>query len=130
MKYEIRSAPQPVKLEGRTLSGYAIVWNALSHDLGGFRERFLPGSVTEAVSSGQMEAWAHHDHTKPLGSQAGGSLRLKEDATGLAYDLDLPDTSYANDLKALMSGGRKDIGGTSFGFMVDGENGQNWKREN
>jgi HK97 family phage prohead protease len=126
-KIEIRAATQPIRLEGRTLYGTAVPYNSNSLDIGGFQERFLPGSVTDTIKSGLIEAWTYHDRTKPLGSQAGGSLRLKEDETGLHYEIDLPDTSYANDLRAMMSDGRKDIGGTSFGFFPEKDN---WKREN
>jgi phage head maturation protease len=117
MKYEIRGAASAgtVRLEGRTLHGTAIPYNSDSLDLGGFIERFAPGSVTEAIAGGQIEAWTYHDRTKPLGSQAAGTL---------------PDTSYANDLRAMMSrpNGKSDIGGTSFGF-APAPDGQQWKRE-
>jgi HK97 family phage prohead protease len=127
---ELRAAGvSPVRLEGRTLYGTAIPYKSDSHDLGGFVERFMPGSVTDTIKSGRIEAWTYHDRTKPLASQAGGSLRLFDRTHGLDYELDLPDTTYANDLRALMSGGRKDIGGTSFGFWPTPD-GQRWQREN
>jgi HK97 family phage prohead protease len=132
MKYEIRGAASAgtVRLEGRTLHGTAIPYNSDSLDLGGFIERFAPGSVTEAIAGGQIEAWTYHDRTKPLGSQAAGTLRLTDTPQGLLYECDLPDTSYANDLRAMMSrpNGKSDIGGTSFGF-APAPDGQQWKRE-
>lgn len=45
-----------------------------------------------------------------------GSLRLSQDATGLHFDLDLPDTTEGRDLLALAE--RGDLGGMSFGFTV------------
>lgn len=129
MNFEIRSQSSPIRIEGRKLYGTAIPYNSDSHDLGGFTERFMPGSVAETIKSGQIEICLYHDRTMPLGSQAGGSLKLIDSPTGLNYECDLPDTSYANDFRAMMTGGRKDIGGTSFGFRPT-EDGQTWKREN
>jgi HK97 family phage prohead protease len=128
MSIELRAATSSVKLEGRTLYGTAIPYNSDSHDLGGFVERFLPGSVSDTIKSGLIEAWTYHDRTKPLGSQAGGTLRLFDRPNSLDYECDLPDTSYANDLRAMLTG-RKDVAGTSFGFMPTSA-GQIWKREN
>lgn len=132
MKFELRAAAgnEAIKIVGRTLYGTAIPYNRDSLDLGGFVERFAPGSVADTIKSGQIEAWTYHDRTKPLGSQAGGTLRLIDTPTGLNYECDLPDTSYANDLRALMTreNGKSDIGGTSFGF-APASDGQQWKRE-
>ena len=132
MQIEIRrsqTAATPT-VKGRTMTGHAIVYNALFLDLGGFQERFLPGSVSDTIKSGQIELWAHHDRTKPLASQASGTLRLREDAIGLAYDADLPeDNTDADNLISLMNRDRPVIGGTSFGFRINGADGQRWKRE-
>lgn len=116
------------KLEGRTLKGYAIVYNSLSRDLGGFVERFMPGSITETIRSGTIEAWLYHDSSLPIGSQAAGTLRLWEDAKGMPYELDLPDTTYANDFAVLAQ--RGDVGGTSFGFRPVPNGGERWLRAN
>ncbi len=51
-----------------------------------------------------------------LGRTRSGSLRLTEDARGLAFDLDLPDTQAGRDVLALAE--RGDVGGMSFGFTV------------
>ena len=130
MKYELRQQNNtaPVSVEGKTLSGYAIVWNSDSRDLGGFTERFLPGSVTESVRSNTITAVAHHDDSMPLGAQHDGTLRLREDAKGLSYEIDLPDASYARDLASLMTEQRKTIGGTSFSFSTP-PGGDVWKRQ-
>jgi hypothetical protein len=128
MMFQIRGLPsvQQVKLEGNTISGVAIPYNSRSLELGGFVEEFAPGAVTEAVASGQLEAWAYHDQTKPLGSQAGGSLRFSDTATGLNYELDIPDTTDGQNMRALMTPPRNDIQGTSFGFRATDEK---WSRD-
>jgi HK97 family phage prohead protease len=41
-----------------------------------------------------------HDHTKSLARRSNGSLRIKEDAVGLAVEIDVPNTTWGNDLLA------------------------------
>lgn len=134
MKIEFRTiAAQPVKIEGRKLSGIAIPYNQNSLDLGGFVERFLPGSVSDTIKSGRIEVWAHHDRTKPVGSQASGSLRLWEENNGLHYENEMPEgNTDAENVASLLSntrGGKPIIGGTSFGFAIAGTDGQRWTQE-
>ena len=47
-------------------------------------------------------------------------MKLTEDAWGLRFEISLPDTTYANDLLALVK--RGDIRGMSFGFVAQVEN--------
>lgn len=111
---EIRAAAdgQPARL-----SGYAIVFDVLSCDLGGFREVIKPGSAKDSIESGRdIRALVDHDHTKILGRTSAATLKLGEGTKGVWCDIDLPNTSYANDL--LESVRRKDIRGMSFGFRV------------
>jgi HK97 family phage prohead protease len=126
MKLQLRSQiGATITSENNKLVGRAIVWNSLSQDLGGFKERFLPGSVTDSVRGGQIAALFNHDTSKPLATQTNGTLRLLEDSEGLQVEIDLPDTSYANDLRSLMK--RGDGTGMSFGFSpID----VNWVKEN
>lgn len=133
MTHEIRShAPlaEPLELDtekGKTLRGYAIVYNSLSRDLGGFKERFMPGSVSNTIKSGLLIAVQDHDDSKPLGSQEGGTLRTKETSKGLYVEIDLPDTSYVRDMEAMHKNG--DYKGLSFKF-APAQGGYVWKREN
>lgn len=99
------------------LVGYAAVFNSLSEDLGGFREIIRPGAFTRTLAgSGDPLALVQHMPHLVLGRRSASTLRLAEDARGLAFEVDPPDTSAARDL--LVSVGRGDVRGASFAFSV------------
>lgn len=84
---------------GSYLEGYAIVWDQLSEDLGGYRARIRRGAVEKAINSGaDVYALVDHDDHKPLANLSAGSLKLTADDKGLFAKVGpLPKTSYAND---------------------------------
>jgi len=99
------------------LVGYAVRFNTLSEDLGGFRERIMPGALTKTIQSGRdIRALVDHDHAKILGRTSAGTLELSVDEMGLRFQVTLPDTQYARDTQSLVE--RGDIRGMSFGFLV------------
>lgn len=101
----------------RSVSGYGIVYNSLSADLGGFKERILPGAASAAFAAGSdVRLLVDHNTEKMLGRTASGSLKLSDDATGVGFNCTVPDTSYGNDLLALLA--RGDVTKCSFGFIV------------
>lgn len=108
---QIRIAPDS---DGKKLIGLAIPYNSLSRDLGGFQERFMPGSVSDSVKGGNICAVLNHNLSQSLGTQQSGSLRLFDKADGLYVEIDVPDTSYARDAMALIK--RGDGTGMSCGF--------------
>ncbi|MEY5101201.1 MAG: Prophage pi2 protein 32 [Pseudomonadota bacterium] len=109
-----------------TIRGHAAVFDQLSEDLGGFREQIVPGAFTEAIQKDDVRALIDHLSHLILGRNAAGTLRLSEDAHGLAVEIDPPDTSYARDL--LVSMKRGDITQMSFGFTVR-PGGQDWAKD-
>lgn len=116
LEYRDAAGSDPSRLVG------LIPFNSLSADLGGFRERLAPGVFTRSLTSNaDVRALVNHDPALLLGRTASGTLRLAEEQRGLRVVLDLPNTSYAADLRELVR--RRDISGLSFGFKV-GENGQ------
>jgi HK97 family phage prohead protease len=96
--------------------GYAAVFNLLSDDLGGFQERIMPGAFTKTIREADVRAFWNHNPDFPLGRKKNGTLELSEDVTGLRYVIDLPDTSYARDLKINIKA--KTVDQSSFAFQI------------
>ena len=102
---------------GARIEGYAARFDALSEDLGGFRETIASGAFSRSLNGGKdvLALW-DHDSRQPLGRLSAGTLSLREDAQGLWFSIDAPDTTFGRD--ALVSVGRGDVTGASFGFRT------------
>lgn len=116
---ERRGAAGGLRATGRTLTGYAAVFNDETH-IGSFSERIAPGAFRDSLASGRdVLALLDHRADVLLGRTRSGTLKLTEDAKGLRFDLELPDTQAGRDLVALAE--RGDLGGMSFGFVAEDE---------
>jgi HK97 family phage prohead protease len=104
----------------RKVSGYAALFNSRSVDFGGWCEIIAPSAFTTTLQE-QPDVLALRDHDPSilLGRTKSGTLTLTVDATGLRFDLTLPDTTQARDLAESMS--RGDIDSCSFGFCTDND---------
>lgn len=111
-----RSAVLEVRAKGRRLEGYAALFGVRAN-IAGVEEEIRAGAFASAVTPGQdVLALVDHDPARLLARTRSGTLRLSQDTRGLAFDLDVPDTSEGRDVLALAE--RGDLGGMSFGFTV------------
>lgn len=114
---ERRSAPIELRAKGRRLEGYAALFGVRTRIADRFDEEIRQGAFTGSLRSGQdVLALVDHEPSRLLARTRSKTLRLSQDSTGLAFDLDLPDTSEGRDVLALAE--RGDLGGMSFGFTV------------
>jgi len=119
---EVRTIETEIKVEQRddkkpVISGYAIVFNKLSEDLGGFREQVAPGACTRAIKEDDIRAAFNHDPNFILGRNKSGTLQLAEDNKGIRFTIDpLPDTQWCRDLQVSID--RGDINQCSFKFST------------
>lgn len=107
---EFRAATE----SGTSIRGHASVFGQLAQVRGGF-ERIDPAAFDRALSEGHEVVLLANHEGLPLGSTAGGTLRLGTDRRGLTVDADLPDTTLGRDVAVLLA--RGDLRKMSFGFI-------------
>lgn len=113
--------------EERIIEGYAIVFNELSEDLGGFREMIMPEAVNEELinKSDIYYLYNHNDNSTPLArsNHGQGSLELTIDSKGLKYRFNCINSEFYELVK------RGDLDKSSFAFSLpkDGS-GEIWEK--
>jgi HK97 family phage prohead protease len=112
---ERRAAELEVRAKGRKLEGYAAVFDQRAR-ITDFDEVVARGAFTDSLKSSDKLALLDHDASKLLARTRNGSLKLAEDTRGLHFEIELPNTTLANDVLALAEAGS--LGGASFGFNV------------
>jgi uncharacterized protein len=104
---------------GRKLQGHAATFGNEAR-IGSFTETIRPGAFRASLLSGKDTlALVDHDPWRLLARTGSGTLRLSEDARGLAFEIDVPDTALGHDILTMAE--RRDLGGMSFGFHVKDE---------
>lgn len=116
---EKRGGELQIEVSDRLVSGYAVVFDTWSNDLG-FYEKILKGAITEdTIKRSDVICKLNHDDQKVLGrSKYGeGSLILEVDDKGLKYTFEAPRTQYGDELLEYLR--RGDITGSSFAFTIE-----------
>lgn len=114
---ERRLLREPVSLRaaddgGARIGGYALKFNKLSRNLGGWVEQIAPESLNKSAGDGWPNVMARYNHEVLLGSVMGGSLRLAVDGVGLDYEVDLLDDADSQRVRMLVE--RGDVARSSF----------------
>lgn len=116
-----------VRTEGKTLHGFACLYGAESRDLGGFTERIEPGAFTGALAADpDVLLTFNHSPDKVLARTRSGTLKLSDEARGLAFEAELGDGPTAQDVRDMVR--RGDLSGASFRFVV-APDGETWEGE-
>lgn len=104
-------------VEGNKLVGHASVFDVVTTKTEGMPEVITRSAFDDVLGRPDTDvvALVEHDPRWILGRQSAGTLRLRADDEGLAFEVDLPNTSYGNDVRELVS--RGDYTGASFGFV-------------
>jgi HK97 family phage prohead protease len=108
------------RADGRpTIKGYAVVYNRLSVDLGGFRERIMPGAFDAVLNRqrGRSDLVSYYNHNPDilLGRESSGTLKVWSDEKGVGFEVTPPATRA--DVLELVA--RSDVKGASFTFSVN-----------
>ena len=109
----------PILPESRTVSGYAIVFNSDSNDLGGFIERIDPNSLDGVVEKSDVLCLLNHNEDRGVlarSNKGEGSLTLEIDEIGLKYTFEAPNTALGDELLEGLR--RGDISTSSFAFTI------------
>lgn len=127
-KIERRWFPAEIRLienndEQPKFDGYSAVFNQLSPNLEGFREKIDPGTFAQSILEDDIRSLFNHDQNYVLGRNTNGTLTLTEDEHGLRAVNLLEDTYIDHYLIKKIK--RGDITGMSFGFVVP-EGGDKW----
>ena len=109
--------------ESRAVSGYAIIFNSESKDLGGFNEVIEPSALEGVLERSDVLCLLNHNEDKGVlarWNQGKGSLTLEVDERGLKYSFEAPNTALGDELLEGIK--RGDISTSSFAFKVGKDN--------
>ncbi len=106
-------------VEGKTITGYAALYNSWSKPLmgakGTFTERIAPGAFDASIAAG-ASLWFMHDSKQILANPKSGTLTLESDDQGLKYTATLGDSQRDAGVLDLVKRGV--VSEMSFGFHV------------
>lgn len=111
------------------IEGYAIVFNELSEDLGGFREIIEPDAIdNELINNSDIYyLFNHNSESIPLARSKNGegSLKLSIDNKGLKYSFNCLNSEFYGIVQ------RGDLDKSSFAFSLSSDgSGEKWEKSN
>lgn len=104
--------------ESRTISGYGVVFDKWSRNLGWFREK-INRNAFDDVDFSEVVATFNHNFDNILARVDSDTLKLSVDDTGVKYTFEAPNTTVGNDLLENVRNGN--VKGSSFMFTVEEE---------
>lgn len=127
---ETRQLNEQIESNDRTVSGYAVVFDSPSKNIG-WIETIKRGAITEeTIAQSDVLAKFNHDDGKVLArsKNGNGSLKLELDEHGLKYSFEAPNTALGDELLEYLK--RGDINASSFCFTVSrDEDAEKWWKE-
>lgn len=105
--------------ESREVTGYAIVFQSESNDLGGFTEIINRNALDGVLEKSDVFCLLNHDNSRGVlarSNKGTGSLELSIDDKGLKYRFEAPKTALGDELLEGLR--RGDISASSFAFTV------------
>lgn len=125
---EVRFEKREGQEGGGSISGYAAMFNRetqIGSGPWGFIEVIEPGAFDDVLQD-DVRALFNHDPNMVLARTKAGTLKLSSDNTGLRYEYETPNVSYAKDLEENIRLGN--VSQSSFAFVV-GEERWVWNEE-
>jgi HK97 family phage prohead protease len=107
---------------GQIVCGYAAVYYVASDPGSTFQlydnlfERLIPGCFDRAIREDDCRALMNHNPDFILGRTTSGTCRLKSDAKGLWYEIDVGKSALAQHAAEAVQ--RRDVSGSSFSFIA------------
>jgi uncharacterized protein len=99
-----------------TAAGYAALFDVETDICGLWREKIAAGAFATSLRENDVVALHSHNTGRVVGRMKAGTLTVREDGTGLAFENPLPDTTDGRDLSVQID--RGDVHGMSFGFCT------------
>lgn len=126
---EPKAVAEPEQVDEHIIEGYAIVFNELSEDLGGFREIIEPEAINNELinNSDIYYLFNHNSESIPLArsNRGNGSLKLSIDDKGLKYSFNCLNNEFYGIVQ------RGDLDKSSFAFSLPSDgSGEKWEKSN
>jgi HK97 family phage prohead protease len=121
----IAAAGVTVRAKGdsaKTIEGYGALFNSETVIGSWFREVIRPGAFADSLKADDVRIFFNHDPNYILGRVSAGTATVEEDDKGLLYTA-MPPASRADVMESIE---RKDVTGSSFQFIVEGADDEEW----